>query len=253
MLRHVQNLNQSHGVTVYAWTAVTPKAKSRWTLFPVLYSKKILQKLILESLWNTSHVNSRVLVESYLWNMPRILIVVKCLVTMKHDAFSTTGKRDMKNTEMFTRVLFRRFIPRVGKSTYPTRLSHEVIWLKNGPMPNYSYLANKASYTLWVYFSMDSLSLRKLGWEKMSNLGDTKVSSRGAFGDSIFDELTLISSRKIVGRLCAFINILDYKYCLMQGLLAWVQVHILTRCNSRLKYVLLLMLRKRSHKFLFWI
>ena len=104
---------------VYAWTAVTPKAKSRWTLFPVLYSKKILQKLILESLWNTSHVNSRVLVESYLWNMPRILIVVKCLVTMKHDAFSTTGKRDMKNTEMFTRVLFGRFIARVGKSTYP--------------------------------------------------------------------------------------------------------------------------------------
>ena len=119
LLRHVQNLNQSHGVTVYAWTAVTPKAKSRWTLFPVLYSKKILQKLILESLWNTSHVNSRVLVESYLWNMPRILIVVKCLVTMKHDAFSTTEKRDMKNTEMFTRVLFRRFIARVGKSTYP--------------------------------------------------------------------------------------------------------------------------------------
>ena len=119
LLRHVQNLNQSHGVTVYAWTAVTPKAKSRWTLFPVLYSKKILQKLILESLWNTSHVNSRVLVESYLWNMPRILIVVKCLVTMKHDAFSTTWKKDRKNTKMFTRVLFRRFMPRVGKSTYP--------------------------------------------------------------------------------------------------------------------------------------
>ena len=102
-----------------AWTAVTPKAKSRCTLFPVLYSKKILQKLILESLWNTSHVNPRVLVESYLWNMPRILIVVKCLVTKKHDAFSTTGKKDMKNTKMFTGVLFRRFIPRVGKSTYP--------------------------------------------------------------------------------------------------------------------------------------
>ena len=42
---------------------------------------------------------------------------------MKHDAFSTTGKRDMKNTEMFTRVLFledsfhvlvRALIPRPG-------------------------------------------------------------------------------------------------------------------------------------------
>ena len=123
-------------------------------------------------------------------------------------------------------VLERALIPKLF-----TRLSHEVIWLKNGPMPNYSYLANKASYTLWVYFSMDSLSLRKLGWEKMSNLGGTKISSSGAFGDSIFEELTLISSRKIVAKLCAFINILDYKYCLMQGLLAWVQVHILSGSN----------------------